>query len=107
MREDEFFAELRKIDGWTIDSQIIRRSQLTDFTGGYTQYDCPVCAVAHSLGSQKFGNRQFDEAADYLGMDQELAYEIVDASDIAYERMPNSRQGELRSKLLEATGNVE
>lgn len=116
MTEKEFFAELRKIDDWTVvDSKIrstIRRSSPTCIPlanhgkiCSLVQFDCPVCAVAHSLGTSKFRNARFPDAADYLGMDSELASEIADTSDIPYEWMkPNTRQSELRSKLLEATG---
>lgn len=108
MTEDEFFEALRKIYGWTIiDSQTIstiRRSSPTYITGGCSQCDCPVCAVAHSMGTAEFGNTQFYDAACSIGLSEDLAREIADASDMPYERTnPDTRKGELRLKLLEAT----
>lgn len=76
MNQKEFWKELSKCRGFEVEGAYIRKISPAFYNG-----ICPVCAVAN----RKRRKTEFDEnhldAAKYLGLNEEFADKIADASD--------------------------
>lgn len=97
MTEEEFLAEVEKIDGWFLDGRKIRCFRDTN------DYQCcPIGKVYEQLNEGKFyGNYSWEEASVNLGLDRNFAGDVVFAAD--YD-LPDDL---LRPKLLKACGLEE